>query len=281
MKKWLSQHPNVSLYTILSLLLLCIVSFALYGMSQKQLQLTGAAKEQQFFALCRSHAEKGLIRLQESGSTPESAHEILSAAEYLSLCGEKGLEPAELLRRSGESILNGGAPDKTLLRLLKTIADGRIPYVPTTREEETQTANTLWNPHSLMRYEQLRMAEKCAGVSKVLREVQIPDNAEYSAYTCRNLYLILASRGYPLEYSIYLPYQGEFYSEEYCRQYALYWIRTNIPRDILGTSAEIESCDIREEGYYMTVRCHSGVMDIFVRNDNGKVGWFDGKMLKI
>ncbi|MBQ7922652.1 MAG: hypothetical protein IJ325_08765 [Clostridia bacterium] len=280
MRKWLSKHPNVSAYCIFSLLFLCIVSFAMYGMTEKQLRLTGAAEEQQFFDLCRSHAENGLALLAEKHSAGEAAHDILSAAEYLELCGENGLTAAQILRENGKTILNGGEPDKELTRILETLTDGRIPYIPPEPEEAEHT-ESLWNPRPLIRSEQMEWAEKCTGVFGALTEVKMADDARTSVYVCRNLYLVMAARGYPLEFSIYLPYQGRAYDEESCRRNAIRWIKTNVPRDILGTDAEIESCEVRDEEYRMTVRCRNGLMDIYVRNDNGKVSWFNGKMLEI
>ncbi|MBE6569856.1 MAG: hypothetical protein E7658_06545 [Ruminococcaceae bacterium] len=279
-KKWLARHPRISIYIIVSLSLLCTVSFALYGMAQKQLSMTGAAEKQQFFELSRTHADHALILLASDGTPAETAHELLSAAEYLFLTGEKGKEAANFLHTNGKILLAGGIPDEKLSRILETISSGRIPCLPTVREEEEQT-DILWYPHPLMRSEQMDLAKKCAGISGPLTEVHTADNTHRSVYTCRNLYIILTARGYPLEYAIHLPYSEARYSEENCRETALYWIRTNIPRDILGTDPEIEACIPEEQGYFMTVRCRSGVMDIFIRNDNGKVSWFDGKKLSV
>ena len=280
MKKWVMRHPKISTYILVSLLFVCIISFALYAMTERQLRLTGAAEEQQFFELCRSHADKGLELLQNGQYTGEAAHNILSAAEYLELYGENGLEAAQKLRESGNIILDNGKPDTEITHILEILTEGRIPYVPHPAKEK-ESADTLRNPYSLIQSEQKKLAEKCTGISGGLTEVSMPEDTKTSVYVCRNLYLVLAARGYPLEYSIYLPYQGEHYGEEACRQAAIRWIRINIPRDILGTEAEIENCEAQPQGYRMSVRCKKGLMDIYIRNDNSKVGWFDGKMLEI
>jgi len=121
MKIWLGKHPRVALYSISALLFLCIIFCILLVLTAKQLRLNGAAQEEQYFTLCRSHAERGLALLEQNVMDGKTAHAILSAAEYLRLCGEKGLAAAQILYDNGVAILETGKPAEEITELLKSL----------------------------------------------------------------------------------------------------------------------------------------------------------------